>query len=161
MGGIKMEALLKTKDVSKELGVNGKTVQKWVKFFGVTCKKNNLGHYEFKNEDVERLKNIQKELNKGIPMKEVLEALEEQRTIKQRTIAKADVLDKNFDQIFFRLDQLERKIHSKADEVLSYQILQHRKELELISDKITAVEERLLNIEQNVYQEIAATKVRL
>lgn len=154
-----MEALLKTKDVSKELGVNGKTVLKWVNFFGIDCLKNNHGHYEFRNEDVQNLKMIQKELSRGIPMREVLIALEEKRTAKTVILDQVEVFDEKFERVFDRLDQLERKIHMKADDVLSYQVLQHRKEIESLAEKITRVEERLLNMEQNVYREIAATKV--
>jgi chromosome-anchoring protein RacA len=157
-GGIKMEALIKTKEVSEELGVNVKTVRKWVNFFGIACKRNDNGHFEFKNDDVQNLKIIQKELGKGIPMKEVLVSLEDKQVSKEDTIESVELVEQKFDKIFFRLDQLERKIHQKADDVLSYQVLQHRKELEAISDKITAIEERLLNVESNVYKEVAASK---
>lgn len=131
MGGINMEALLKKKDVSKELGVSGKTVPKRVK---------------------------QKELNKGNSLKEVLVTLEDTSDKKTVTLHKLEIFDQKFENIFSKLDQLERKVHLKAYEVLSVQVLQHRRELKNLVEKITTVEERLLNIEQEVYEEIASTK---
>jgi chromosome-anchoring protein RacA len=150
-----MEALLKTRDVSKELGVNTKTIVKWVNFFDISCPKNELGHYVFRPEDVQNLKKIQSKLNKGLPMRQVVELLED-KTVKENQ--KSGVVDKKFDQVFSRLDELERKIHLKADEVLSYQVLQHRRELESFAENLTKIEDRLLFLEQNFLKEIVEKK---
>ncbi|WP_157049762.1 hypothetical protein [Thalassobacillus sp. C254] len=45
-----------------------------------------------------------------------------------------------------RIEQLEEIIETKADEVVSYQLLKHRQELEEVERKIGKIEERLIEI---------------
>ncbi|MBW9218621.1 MerR family transcriptional regulator [Anoxybacillus ayderensis] len=111
---------LKTSAVAKRLGVSTKTVQRWVKKYNIPCTKNEAGHYVFTNEAIEQL-----EKYKFLGVDE-----EEKEHIEQR------------------LDELERKIEQKADDVVSFQLLQHRREMEEMLQHIQQLEQRIAELER-------------
>ncbi len=49
-----------------------------------------------------------------------------------------------------RLDQLERQLEQKADDVVSIQLLHHRQEMEEIVARLTALEQLVARLEQQL-----------
>jgi chromosome-anchoring protein RacA len=139
-----MEMVLKTKTVSEELGVNPTTVQRWVRHFNIQCDKNDHGHYLFKQEDIEQLKKIKEQLDQGLLMSDI--------QISSFFMGEKLIdLPLNFEEKCQRLDAaiaaLEKKIEEKADAVVSYQMLQHAREVEELVKKMEIMEERLQDLE--------------
>lgn len=136
--------VLKTKTVSEELGVNPTTVQRWVRHFNIQCDKNEHGHYLFKQEDIEQLKEIKSQLDNGLLMSDIqIQSIQ--------TTDKSLELPTQFEEKFSRLnaaiEALEKKIEEKADAVVSYQMLQHASELEELIKKMENMEARLQDLE--------------
>ena len=147
-----MEKVFKTKEVSEELGVNPTTVQRWIKYFDIPCKTNELGHYLIAEKELEYLLNIKERLNRGFTMKEIREKNDPVQVVKEkkeRMIA-ASVFEEKLEQLMIHIEQLERKLSVKADEVVEYQVLQHRSELDSLFSMITKIDERMSRIEQNL-----------
>lgn len=139
-----MEMVLKTKTVSEELGVNPTTVQRWVRHFNIQCDKNEHGHYLFRQEDIEQLKEIKSQLDNGLLMSDIqIQSIQ--------TTDKSLELPTQFEEKFSRLnaaiESLEKKIEEKADAVVSYQMLQHASELEELIKKMENMEARLQDLE--------------
>ncbi|GGB52340.1 chromosome-anchoring protein RacA [Fictibacillus barbaricus] len=139
-----MEMVLKTKTVSEELGVNPTTVQRWVRHFNIQCDKNEHGHYLFRQEDIEQLKEIKSQLDNGLLMSDIqIQSIQ--------TTDKSLELPTQFEEKFSRLnaaiEALEKKIEEKADAVVSYQMLQHASELEELIKKMENMEARLQDLE--------------
>lgn len=139
-----MEMVLKTKTVSEELGVNPTTVQRWVRHFNIQCDKNEHGHYLFRQEDIEQLKEIKLQLDNGLLMSDIqIQSIQ--------TTDKSLELPTQFEEKFSRLnaaiEALEKKIEEKADAVVSYQMLQHASELEELIKKMENMEARLQDLE--------------
>ncbi|RZT22606.1 MULTISPECIES: MerR family transcriptional regulator [Fictibacillus] len=139
-----MEMVLKTKTVSEELGVNPTTVQRWVRHFNIQCDKNEHGHYLFKQEDIEQLREIKAQLDNGLLMSDI-------QIQSFQTSEKPVELPTHFDEKFDRLNRaikaLEKKVEEKADAVVSYQMLQHASELEELIKKMENMEARLQDLE--------------
>ena len=136
--------VLKTKTVSEELGVNPTTVQRWVRHFNIQCDKNEHGHYLFRQEDIEQLKEIKLQLDNGLLMSDIqIQSIQ--------TTDKSLELPTQFEEKFSRLnaaiEALEKKIEEKADAVVSYQMLQHASELEELIKKMENMEARLQDLE--------------
>ncbi len=136
--------VLKTKTVSEELGVNPTTVQRWVRHFNIQCDKNEHGHYLFKQEDIEQLREIKAQLDNGLLMSDI-------QIQSFQTSEKPVELPTHFDEKFDRLNRaikaLEKKVEEKADAVVSYQMLQHASELEELIKKMENMEARLQDLE--------------
>ncbi|SFA48478.1 chromosome-anchoring protein RacA [Anoxybacillus pushchinoensis] len=126
---------LKTSTVAKRLGVSTKTVQRWVKKYNIPCKKNEAGHYMFTNEAVEQL-----EKYKFLGIEE-----EEKEHV-------------DWEEVEQRLNELERKVEQKADDVVSFQLLQHRREMEEMLQHIQQLERRIAELEQQQKAELPVEK---
>ncbi|EMI14236.1 polar chromosome segregation protein [Bacillus stratosphericus LAMA 585] len=144
---------LNTNEVAKEIGVSSKTIQRWVKQLNIPVARNELGHYEFHDDIVQLLKEVQHQMNEGVILHDIrlpiheetaqqlsptvetsdsskrIEALEEQ--VKQLLQEQSHV-----SHIEARFQELERKLAKKADEGVSYQLLQHRREIEELTAKL-------------------------
>ncbi|WP_108671064.1 MerR family transcriptional regulator [Peribacillus acanthi] len=135
---------MNTKTVSRILNVSPKTIRKWVKQLNLDLNKNELGHFLFEKEDVEELKRLQQQLQKGVLLQDVQvikKPDKETRTIKNET----EMMEK----FLSKLDQVERKLDQKADAVVSYQLLQHRREIEELHEEITRLNHRIVALEKN------------
>ncbi|MDR7072498.1 MerR family transcriptional regulator [Fictibacillus barbaricus] len=139
-----METVLKTKTVSEELGVNPTTVQRWVRHFNIQCDKNDHGHYLFRQEDIEQLKKIKTQLDQGLLMSDI-----QISTFKMegQTMELPIEFDDKFERLEAAITALEKKIEEKADAVVSYQMLQHAREVEDLVKKMELMEFRLQDLE--------------
>lgn len=144
---------MNTNEVAKEIGVSSKTIQRWVKQLNIPVARNELGHYEFHDDIVQLLKEVKHQMNEGVILHDIrlpiheetaqqlspavetsdsskrIEALEEQ--VKQLLQEQSHV-----SHIEARFQEMERKLAKKADEGVSYQLLQHRREIEELTAKL-------------------------
>ncbi|WNB93769.1 MerR family transcriptional regulator [Bacillus sp. NEB1478] len=139
-----MEMVLKTKTVSEELGVNPTTVQRWVRHFNIQCDKNDHGHYLFKQGDIEQLKEIKAQLDQGLLMSDI--QISTFKTV-EHTMGNPLEFDDKFERLEAAITALEKKIEEKADTVVSYQMLQHAREVEDLVKKMELMEYRLQDLE--------------
>ncbi|EIT86632.1 polar chromosome segregation protein [Fictibacillus macauensis ZFHKF-1] len=146
-----MEMVFKTKTVSDELGVNPTTIQRWVKHFNLPCQKNDHGHYLFSEEDIESLREIKQQLDSGLLMNDIaiVEGKKEKQKEQPRTPSIA-ALEDRFALLIQQIERLEKKVEEKADDVLSYQVLQHSTEMDEMMNKLTVMEERMQEMEGHV-----------
>ncbi|MDN4074520.1 MULTISPECIES: MerR family transcriptional regulator [Fictibacillus] len=139
-----MEMVFKTKTVSEELGVNPTTIQRWVKHFNLTCQKNDHGHYLFSEQDIEDLREIKKQLDAGLLMNDIQIAAQVKSP---EAPVKAGKFDERFESLMTQIEKLEKKIEEKADDVLSYQVLQHATEMDDMMKRLIKIEEKIEDIE--------------
>ncbi|MFE1244161.1 chromosome-anchoring protein RacA [Fictibacillus sp. NPDC058756] len=139
-----MEMVLKTKTVSEELGVNPTTVQRWVRHFNIQCDKNEHGHYLFKQEDIEQLREIKAQLDNGLLMSDI--QIQSFQT-SEKSVELPTQFEEKFDRLNAAIKSLEKKVEEKADAVVSYQMLQHASELEELIKKMENMEARLQDLE--------------
>ena len=66
-----MTKLMKTRVVSKKLGVHPTTVQRWVKFFDLDTRKNEHGHYLYTDNDLALFQEIKQQLENGLALSEI------------------------------------------------------------------------------------------
>lgn len=153
-----MEKILKTKVVSEQLGVNPTTVQRWIKYFNIRCDTNDHGHYLIAPQQLEFLQKIKYLLNEGLTMKEIHDSeqmmqmnvnvnVNEKKENKQRMLP-AHIFEESFEKLMNHIEQLERKLDVKADEVVAYQVLQHRTELDNLFSNLSRIEEKMGHLEQ-------------
>ncbi|OIJ14769.1 hypothetical protein BKP37_07250 [Anaerobacillus alkalilacustris] len=160
-----MDKLLKkTKVVSEELGVNPTTVQRWIKYFNIPCVTNDQGHYLIAPEEFEILRSIKDKLNQGLTMKDILESdntMQEGfiKNGKKEEMLSANVIEERLEQLMIHIEQLERKLSVKADEVVEYQVLQHRSELDNLFTMIKRIEDRMSKMEQRLTPVLDQQKV--
>lgn len=143
---------MNTNEVAKEIGVSSKTIQRWVKQLNIPVARNELGHYEFHEEIVQLLKEVKQQMNEGVILHEIRLPIH-QETVQQlsptietsASSKRIEALEKQVNQLMQQqlhvteienqLQELERKLAKKADEGVSYQLLQHRREIEDLSSQ--------------------------
>ncbi|KGA99096.1 chromosome-anchoring protein racA [Alkalihalobacillus alcalophilus ATCC 27647 = CGMCC 1.3604] len=158
-----MSKLFKTKEVSEELSVNPTTVQRWVKYFALPCETNEHGHYFFTAEQVELLQSIKSQLNNGKKLRDVEIQIEgamiATKTDKPRIAT--DEYEQKLEQVLERVMDLEQRLSQKADEVVSYQLLKHRAEIEDMVKMLNRLETRLESMESKVAKEFEEAELPL
>ena len=132
----------KTLDVAEALGMSPRTIREWVKKFDIPCEKNDYGHYIYDERAIAQLEKIKAD-------SEV--AVSQERTLVNRK-GKVEFRMNSYDskqltRLEERIYAAERIIEQKADEVVAYQLLQQRREIEELTSKIEMLEERLLGLE--------------
>ncbi|WP_257391394.1 MerR family transcriptional regulator [Cytobacillus gottheilii] len=140
---LKEGKFMNTTKVARLLNVSKSTVQRWVKQLDLQMKRNELGHYSFSEDDVALLTQVHEQLQAGKNLQEI------SVTSKQRRngIVKKEENDPRTIQLLKRIDELELRINRKADDVVSYQLLQHRQEMEELQKQITSLNERMSALE--------------
>jgi chromosome-anchoring protein RacA len=129
---------LNTVTVAKMLGVSTKRIHKWIKHFNLPCKKNEIGHYYFDDADVAVFSAICDQINKGVPLTEIKISIPRKGI---RKVVTATISDEQYIKLLERIERNERKIEDKASEVVSYQVLQQRREIEELNERIAKLEE--------------------
>lgn len=130
---------MNTTAVAKVLKVSPRTIYRWVKQLGLEMERNDLGHYVFTEEDIEQLKHVQDQINKGSILQDVTVNAKKGR----KGVIKATVNDEMTEKYLAKLEILEKKINQKADDVVSYQLLQHRREIEDLQYEVSKLNERI------------------
>lgn len=136
--------MMNTSAVAKMLGVSPSTIQRWVKQANLQMERTELGHYQFSEEGIGILKDIKEQLNNGVLLQDL--------TIKGKKPRKAAVIAPMADDLLVklieRMDTLENRLSGKADDVVSYQILQHRREIEELHEEIARLTEVIESMKQ-------------
>ncbi|KKI89677.1 hypothetical protein WQ54_25355 [Bacillus sp. SA1-12] len=133
---------MSTAAAAKALGVSRRTLMRWVHQLDMELEKNELGHYQFNENDLARLKELQEQLNNQPEPHAMTE-----KSRKGTLINTAVVNEPKVNTLNERMDELERKIRGKADDVVSYQLLQHRREMEDLLNKVQSLEKRVEELE--------------
>ncbi|QQK79929.1 MerR family transcriptional regulator [Salicibibacter cibi] len=132
-----MATLVKTKNVAEVLRVAPKTVQTWVRKYQIPVQTNDRGHYLYDHNSIDRLRTV-----KSTQMPE-----EKEPFIEREAKPTYEEAEKRMDDILRRLDHLENMIEQKADEVVSFQLLKHRQELDDVQCSLAAMEKDLKDLQ--------------
>ncbi|TDQ41488.1 MerR family transcriptional regulator [Aureibacillus halotolerans] len=119
---------LKTKEASDEIGVRPTTIRYWVKKYNVACERNDRGHLVFHKEALEKLSQIKESTNLSGDAKEVVSKEE---------------FDQRMKAICTKMDAIEQTLMKKADEVVAFQLLQHRREMDELLERVERIEGKL------------------
>ncbi|WML40111.1 MerR family transcriptional regulator [Neobacillus sp. OS1-2] len=142
---------MNTSEVAKLLGVSASTVQRWVKQLELPMEKNERGHYHFSREDIHLLKEIHDQLQKGTLLHEIT-PVNEKKSVRRGTVKSVEN-DQAFEKLTAKVSEMEIKLNDKADSVASYQLLQHRREIEELQDQIKLLTQQL-DLLQNQVKEL-------
>lgn len=121
-------------EVAKLLGVSVSTIQRWVKQLNLPMERNERGHYFFKNEDIQLLKEIHEQLQNGVLLQDIA-PIKEIKPARKGAVKPANT-NIEMTELREKLKEIEVSVHSKADSVVSYQLLQHRREIEELRQNI-------------------------
>jgi chromosome-anchoring protein RacA len=133
---------LNTRSVAALLGISTSTVQRWVKQLNLEMERNELGHFIFSEEDIELLKQVKNQLHEGILLQDITLAKHKRTGIAKNVHTETDV-----DELADKIQHIETSLNEKADSVVSYQLLQHRHEIEELQKQITLLTERVSQME--------------
>ncbi len=139
---------MNTAEVAKLLGVSVSTVQRWVKQLDLPMERNERGHYSFNDEDIQLLKNIQKQLQNGALLQDIAPVGEKKNH--RKGMIKTGGQDKTIELLVTKVKELENNLHAKADSVASYQLLQHRREIEDLQNQITKLNAKVDLLQQEL-----------
>lgn len=145
-----MQNVLKTKDVSQLLGVSPKTVLSWVKNHKIACQKNEQGHYLFNAANIEELKSIQQQLYG--------EGIKEQTAVEKEEMVPRHVFNRKMKEMMAIVEEMQYQLNEKADAVVSYQLLNHRAEIEEMNKLLAKLEQRVANVERMFAETTKETK---
>ncbi|UCZ54823.1 MerR family transcriptional regulator [Bacillus shivajii] len=142
-----MAKVWKTKEVAAEFQVNQTTIQRWIKHFNIECQLNEVGHYVIDENSYNKLSYIHQEVKKGKRLKQIQLTKEEIVIEKKEKMVPASTLDERFHKMLLQIDQLDKKLQEKADEVVEVQMLQHRKEIDDVGTVLEKLDERINYLE--------------
>jgi chromosome-anchoring protein RacA len=135
--------LMKTKDVSEYLGVSQTNIKRWASHYPLTFNKNHVGHYVFTEQEVQLLLYIKNQISQGkaldqisLPVEPVLPVPSPLPLSHMPSKPRAD---QTRNDMISRIREVERSLQQKADEVVSFQVLQHRAELEELRKMIEQI----------------------
>jgi chromosome-anchoring protein RacA len=138
---------LNTGEVAKLLGVSISTVQRWVKQLKLPMDKNDRGHYLFKEEDIELLKDIHQQIQQGVLLSDIAPHYEKKARI---GVIKDNASDPAIEKLSSKITELENKLNDKADSVTTYQLLQHRREIEELQNQIKTLTNKISLLEKQL-----------
>ncbi|MBG0972661.1 chromosome-anchoring protein RacA [Bacillus sp. SRB3LM] len=150
----------KTPFIAKKLGVSPKAVVRIAQQLNLTIEKNKYGHFIFTQEDVDQMLEhhrfqIEQSQNSQPTQKassdEVKELKTQVNTIVQNISSNDfEQLTNQLNTITRRLDRMEEQMQDKANDVVTYQLLQHRREMEEMLERIQKLEAALTK-EEPIY----------
>ncbi|WP_251555162.1 MerR family transcriptional regulator [Neobacillus muris] len=136
---------MNTGEAAKLLGVSPSTIQRWIKQLDLPMERNERGHYYFNEEDLDLLKKIRDQLQNGVLLHE-MNPPKEKKTTRRGTIKTAET-DEAFGELTAKVKALEADLHGKADSVVSYQLLQHRRELEELQSHVSELSQQIKQLQ--------------
>ncbi|MCH6267957.1 MULTISPECIES: MerR family transcriptional regulator [Neobacillus] len=139
---------MNTAEAAKLLGVSISTIQRWVKQLELPMERNERGHYHFKDEDIELFKNIHEQLQNGTLLQDISQ--EKEKKSPRKGTVKAVENGEALEKLYAKVKELELGLHSKADSVASYQLLQHRREIEELQNLVSSLEKQVAQLQNEV-----------
>ncbi|WP_243387101.1 MerR family transcriptional regulator [Bacillus kexueae] len=139
---------MNTSTVAQKVGVSPKTVQRWIKQLDIPIERNELGHYQFSSQDVELLIQVHEQIQNGVAIKDLQLPAQPSQT-KEEVAPTKDSSNNSYnnDRLLAKIKALELMVYQKADDVVSYQLLQHRKEMEELQNKVEELEAKIKKLE--------------
>ena len=125
--------ILKTKEAADLLSVSQTTIKRWASLFPDFFPKDRFGHYTFSQGQVGLLIHIKDRIDNGEPLDSINLHLVHQEQVQESPQSIPPVAAAHAEpmqEMLSRMDYIERSLQQKADEVVSVQLLQQRKELE-------------------------------
>ena len=143
---------LKTHEVAKELGMAPRTVRKWVQKYEIPCRKNDYGHYVYDEEALARLETLKASGEVAGALDVAYDTDINEGQIENMSVRNegGKALERRLENLTERVSRTERMVQQKADEVVSYQLLQQRKEIEELTKKVERLEMMLEQIQTPV-----------
>jgi chromosome-anchoring protein RacA len=142
--------MMNTSEVARLLGVSASTIQRWVKQLELPMERNERGHYHFNNEDIDLLKNIQTQIQNGTLLQEIA-PVQEKKT-RKGIVKAAPENNSELERLYSIVTELETKVNSKADSVASYQLLQHRREIEDLQSQVIKLTKQVENLQSQLQE---------
>ena len=142
--------MMNTSEVARLLGVSASTIQRWVKQLELPMERNERGHYHFNNEDIDLLKNIQTQIQNGTLLQEIA-PVQEKKT-RKGIVKAAPEKNSELERLYSIVTELETKVNSKADSVTSYQLLQHRREIEDLQSQVIKLTKQVENLQSQIQE---------
>ncbi|WP_019914677.1 MerR family transcriptional regulator [Paenibacillus sp. HW567] len=122
---------LKTKDAAELLSVSQTTIKRWAAMFPDFFPKDRFGHYIFTEQEISLLESIKDRITHG----EALERIHlnpadggPPKSLQEKPLPPTQ--EQPLEDMLSRIKDIERSLDHKADEVVSFQLLQQREELE-------------------------------
>ena len=145
---------MNTKSVAELLEISTSTVLRWVKQLNIEMERNEHGHFIFSEEKINILKDVKQQLQNGIPIQDI--SIDK---TKRTGVAKTVSPESNMSQLEEKVIQMETSLNQKADSVVSYQLLQHRREIDDLQEQVSFLVNRLAEIEEILIKqkEVAAS----
>ncbi|MET3271750.1 UNVERIFIED_CONTAM: chromosome-anchoring protein RacA [Paenibacillus phyllosphaerae] len=158
--------MLKTREVSVQLGVSQTTIRRWITLLPSAPKRDSLGGYLFTAADMDHLRTIQTQIEAGKLLSEITlspnagplpiappsapsseapsspdPSSMDEIAVLELAVTGAGTMTNSLaaetDQLLSRMERLEYALAQKADDIVSIQLLQHRKELEDIRQTVS------------------------
>ncbi|MFT4415372.1 helix-turn-helix domain-containing protein [Fredinandcohnia humi] len=147
---------MNTAEFARKLGVSQKTVRKWIKHLHIPCQKNEYGHYVFDENDLPFYEEIGKQVKSGIPTDKIdIKSLQPRKGKVRKMVQATDtIIEDKLTVIMERLRRNEKRIEEKASEVVTYQLLQHRQEIDELQQKVRYLEEYIQKLENEKRESI-------
>ncbi|WP_212934700.1 chromosome-anchoring protein RacA [Bacillus hominis] len=140
----------KTPFIAKKLGVSPKAVVRIAQQLNLTIKKNKYGHFIFTPGDLDQMLEYhrsqmdQSQTTQNTSSNDVEKLKTQVNTIVQNTSSNDfKQLTAQLTTITRRLDRMEEQMQDKANDVVTYQLLQHRREMEEMLERIQKLEAAL------------------
>ncbi|RSL33423.1 helix-turn-helix domain-containing protein [Salibacterium salarium] len=123
------EQSYKTKEVAQRLHVSPATILKWVKKHDIPYSINSYGHYCFEEETMSMFYTIKKENQKLVyPDAGQSDVVSSQLAIDRLAATEEKV------------QMIERMVVNKADDIVTFQLVEHRKTVEKLNKRIQKLE---------------------
>src|SRR5699024_10539239 len=156
----------RTSDVAQQLNMNPKIIAKIAKKLNI--QKDESGYYLYTNEDIEQISVYQssKKIKGNSPSINNIDIIQNDIIVQSETPViqhpiqqETEFIKTQFTSLEERMKDLEYSLTQKADDVVSYQLIQHRQELEDIHKEMKKIGEDLSVIQEQMIQfhSIAAT----
>lgn len=122
--------ILKTKDAADLLSVSQTTIKRWASTFPNFFQKDRFGHYIFSEQEIDLLIHIKDRIDHGETLDRIILISNKQPSEPLHDETPVRTHDPSVEDMLTRIEHVERTVDQKADEVVSVQLLQQRKELE-------------------------------
>jgi chromosome-anchoring protein RacA len=139
---------MNTSEAAKLLGVSASTIQRWIKQLDLPMERNERGHYYFNQEDIILLKNIKDQVQNGVLLQDIAPPQTEKK-IRKGTV-KTPENDNTYELLAAKVRELELSMNAKADSVASYQLLQHRSEIEELTTQVADLTRQLHLVQEQL-----------
>jgi chromosome-anchoring protein RacA len=148
---------MNSSEVANLLEVSVSTIQRWVKQLNLPMNRNERGHYSFNQEDIELLKRIKEQIQNGALLQDIAPIQEKQT---RKGTIKSLENEKTVEKLTERIRELEINLNTKADSVASYQLLQHRREIEDLQCQVKEMTKQLETVQNQLNELIRPSKMQ-